>query len=197
MPAAAHSADVPRGRDAEVDLRPGRHRRLRHPRCDRRFARHVGGGRNVRVLSRLQPVWFVPTPAELSRGARWYRCDVIGFAGADELARLPDGTAGVLEQPDSLETYGLCSTATPNLPGDYQVMCGRRHAWQAFAVIRLRGAEGQWPSRKRLAAARRECKTRARAHQGYPLEWTYGWQPPTREQWHEGRHWGYCWVPER
>ena len=167
------------------------------PRCDNRFAQHVGSGRNVRVLSRLQPVWFLPTRSERARGARWFRCDVVGVAAADELARLPVTTAGVLEQAGILNTYGLCSTATPNLPGDYHVTCGQPHTWRAFAVIRPDSRGGKWPSRKRLAAARQDCKTRARAEQGFPLEWTYGWQPPTRAQWREGRRWGYCWVPER
>jgi len=167
------------------------------PRCDNRFKRHVGSGRDVRVLSRLQPVWFVPKRSQLTRGSRWFRCDIIGFAAADDLSRLPVSTAGVLEQPGILDKYGLCSTATPNLPDVHHVMCGRPHAWRAFAVVRLDGQESRWPSRNRLAEARQDCKTQARALQGYPLQWTYGWQPPTRAQWWQGRHWGYCWVPER
>jgi len=167
------------------------------PRCDDRFTQHVGSDRNARILSRLQPVWFVPSRSEISRGARWFRCDVVGLAAADELVRLPVSTAGVLEQPGILDTYGLCSTASPSLRDDHHVACGQPHTWRAFTVIRLKTAGAQWPSWKRLAAARQECKTRARVHQGYPLEWTYGWQPPTRAQWHEGRHWGYCWALER
>jgi hypothetical protein len=167
------------------------------PRCDNRFVTHVRGRPNVRILSRLQAVWFVPTRSQLDRGARWFRCDVVGVAAVDELARLPASTAGVLDQPNSLDTYGLCSTAAPSRPGDNQVICGRAHSWRAFTIIRLRTDGSRWPSSTRLATARQECKARARAHQGFPLRWTYGWQRPTRAQWREGRHWGYCWVPER
>ena len=167
------------------------------PRCDNRFVAHVGGAPDTRVLSRLQPVWFVPTPAQLDRGARWFRCDVVGVAAADGLARLPVTTADMLDDPSSLDRYGLCSTAAPNRPSDRQVMCGRVHSWRAFAIIRLHTDGSRWPPSVRLAAARQDCKARARAYQGYPLRWRYGWQRPTRAQWQEGRHWGYCWVPER
>ena len=167
------------------------------PRCDNRFVTHIGGSPDARVLSRLQPVWFVPTRSQLDRGARWFRCDVVGVAASDALARLPATTAGMLDDTGSLDRYGLCSTAVPNRPADHQVMCGRTHSWRAFAIVRLDTSRSRWPSSTRLAAARQDCKAQARARQGYPLRWTYGWQRPTRAQWQEGRHWGYCWAPER
>lgn len=167
------------------------------PRCDSHFVAHVGGSRNMRVLSRLQPVWFVPTRTQFTRGARWFRCDVIGFAAAEALARLPQHSAGVLERRGSLETYGLCSTAAPSRASDHQVMCGRPHTWRALSVIRLGDRGSRWRGKARLSAARQDCKAQVRAHQGYPVRWTYGWQPPTRAQWQDGRRWGYCWSPER
>ncbi|MBA2455621.1 MAG: septum formation family protein [Nocardioidaceae bacterium] len=163
------------------------------PRCDRRFARHVGGTRASRVLSRLQPVWFVPSPSQLARGARWYRCDVVALATADAMARLPRRTAGVLDAGNALDSWGLCSTTAPSRVG-HRVICGRPHSWRAFAIIRP-GAGSRWPSSAAFAAARQECKARARAQQGYPLRWTYGWQRPSRSQWQDGRRWGYCWAP--
>jgi hypothetical protein len=135
-------------------------------------------------------VWFVPTRADLGRGSRWFRCDLIGFATDDQLATLPQRSAGILAPPGSLDTYGLCSAAPPSQTGD-QVMCNRPHIWQAFSLIRLEGRGSL------LRAARQECKAQSRAHQGYPLRWTYGWQRPTREQWQAEQRWGYCWAPDR
>jgi len=165
------------------------------PRCERKFADHVGGARATRVLSRLQPVWFVPSRSELARGARWFRCDVVAFAATDALARLPRDSAGLLDASGALDAWGLCSTAAPTRRSAEQVICDRRHSWRAFALIRLHGPGDRWPGRDAIGAARRQCQDRARAEQGYPLRWTYGWQPPTRSQWRDGRRWGYCWAP--
>ena len=30
---------------------------------------------------------------------------------------------------------------------------------------------------------------------GFPLEFSYGWEWPTRRQWAAGQRYGYCWAP--
>jgi hypothetical protein len=29
-----------------------------------------------------------------------------------------------------------------------------------------------------------------------PLQFEFGWEWPTREQWANGQRYGYCWVPD-
>jgi Septum formation len=166
------------------------------PRCARRFTRWVGGDRQTRMLSRAHPVWFVPTARDIRLGARWFRCDVVlSGVGSRLERRLPRDTEGLLDSSDALDEYGLCSRGSPQRPRSVTVICGRRHSWQAFAALRVRTERAGYPPRKVLREARNRCRERAREELDFPLEWRYGWQPPTRRQWASGLEWGVCWVP--
>ena len=165
--------------------------------CPRRLASYVGGSRETRLLSRLSVVWFSPTLAQADDGARWFRCDLIGFDRADDLYPLPRSgdLRGVLARPGALRTFGLCGTAAPGSRGFERVICARRHAWRAFSVVDLPGG-GAYPGRDAVrSAGAGTCKDRARAEAGGSLTFRYGWEWPTREQWTGGQHYGYCWVP--
>ncbi len=167
-------------------------------RCPRALASYVGGTLEARRLSRFNVVWYSPTLAQSDEGADWFRCDLIAFAGADQLFPLP-GTrrlAGVLDRPRALDDYGLCGTSAPGARGFERVICGRRHSWRAIETIGLRGGS-RYPG---TAAVRRagdsDCKDIAQARADDTLKFRYGWEWPTQAQWARGQHYGYCWVPD-
>jgi hypothetical protein len=167
--------------------------------CPSRLASYLGGSKQARHLSRFNVVWFSPTPAQSSRGAAWFRCDVIAFARADSLLELPTGAGrrlkGVLDRRGALDTYGLCGTTAPGSRGFERVACAKRHSWRAVDTIPL-GGHRTYPG---VAVARKAgdaaCKAEARARAADTLKFRYGWEWPTREQWSSGQHFGYCWVP--
>lgn len=165
--------------------------------CARRFARYVGGDAERRRLSRLHAVWFSPTLAESDQGATWFRCDAVALAAPRTLAKLPrsGGLEGVLDQERGANRFGLCGTAAPGDRGFERVICARRHTWKALATIRVPGGAG-FPG---VSAVRRAgedtCRELVRERSGSPLRFQYGWEWPTREQWREGRRFGYCWAP--
>ena len=166
------------------------------PRCERRFARWIGGDRETRILSRLHTVWFLPPDVDLRRGALWYRCDALAYAEGNEPARLPPDVEQVLSTPEGLTEFGVCSQGSPEEPGSVRVMCGRRpHTWRAFTAERLGGRERAFPGRRARREARRECRDASREELGFPLEWRFGWQPPSRAAWRTGVRHGLCWVP--
>lgn len=165
------------------------------PRCARRFDRWVGGDRQTRALARVHPVWFVPTPRDIELGARWFRCDLVVSGVETRLAELPRDTGGLLESSSALDEYGLCSRRSPQRPRSVTVVCGENHSWQAFDTLRVRSDSDGYPARESLRKTRNHCREQAREELGFPLEWRYGWQAPTREQWHNGLEWGVCWVP--
>jgi hypothetical protein len=166
------------------------------PRCERRFARWVGGDAETRILSRLHTVWFLPTDVDVRLGARWYRCDAIAYAEGDAPAQLPRDVEQVLSTPAGLTEFGVCSQGSPEKPDSVRVMCGRRpHDWRAFAAERLGGRERAFPGRRARREARRECRDASREELGFPLEWRFGWQPPSRAAWRTGVRHGLCWVP--
>lgn len=163
--------------------------------CPRRFADFLGGPEQARRLSMFRPVWFTPTLGEAEQGQDWYRCDVIALAGEGELLPLEGRLEGLLGRTSWKPTYGLCATASPGTPSFRRVACGRRHSWRALstvpftakaypgeAVVRSRGDE--------------PCAEAARAVAADPLDFEWGFEWPTAEQWGDGVRWGVCWAPE-
>jgi len=169
------------------------------PRCDRRFARWIGGDQQTRILSRLHGVWFLPSDEELALGARWFRCDAMAYGVGDEPGPLPRDIEGVLSQPAALGTFGVCSDGSPEQASSLLVSCDRpRHDWRAFAAQRLpAGRRESYPDRATLRRARGACSDASREELGFPLRWRYGWQPPTPTAWATGVRHGLCWVPVR
>lgn len=166
--------------------------------CPRRLARFLGGTAEDRRLSRFEAVWFSPTLPQADSGATWFRCDVVALAGDEELFRLdpPRRLRGVLDREGALATYGLCGSAAPGDPDFARVICARPHRWRAVSTIPLEGGR-EYPGEDAVRSAGDEvCEEQARALAEDPLQFTYGWEWPTREQWERGRRYGYCWVPD-
>jgi hypothetical protein len=165
--------------------------------CPREFANLIGGSPATRNLSRFKVVWFSPTLAQSDLGANWFRCDLIAFARQNTLMGLPPlrRLEGALSRPGSLGTYGLCGTAAPGDPHFARVICAKPHSWRAISTIAIPGGK-HYPG---AAAVRRAgdaaCQRRVRSRSGFALQFRYGWEWPTREQWAVGQHYGYCWAP--
>ena len=165
--------------------------------CPRKLQAYVGGSTGTRRLSRFNVVWYSPTLDQSDQGADWFRCDVIAFAGREQLAPLP-GTQrlrGVLNDARTLSEYGLCGTAAPGERGFERVICGRKHSWRAIDTIGIAGGSRYPGATSVRKAGDSACKDRARARSGDTLKFRYGWEWPTREQWSRGQHYGFCWVP--
>jgi hypothetical protein len=165
--------------------------------CLRRFDGYVGGSEQERRLSRFQVVWFGPTLEQFDAGADWFRCDLVAVAEGHELLPLPrnDDLRGVLDRPAALDTYGLCGTARPGSQGFRRVACRLPHTWVALSTIPIEGGR-RYPG---AAAVRRAgddaCADQVRERNDLLLEFSYGWEWPTRDQWEAGQRFGYCWAP--
>ena len=89
----------------------------------------------------------------------------------------------------------MCGTTAPDDPAFERVICTEQHRWRAIATVDLaarplpRGArrtnEGQAPCEDAAAAA---------ADDALDYEWGYEW--PTKEQWQQGQTFGRCWAPD-
>lgn len=165
--------------------------------CPAHLAQHLGGSARTRGLSRFTVVWFGPTVAQSDRGATWFRCDVIALAGNEELAPLPPPARlkRVLDNPRSLETYGLCGTSDPGSQGFQRVICSRKHTWKAVSTIAIAGGEDYPGARAVRAAGEDACRDLVRRQTRDAEKFRYGWEWPSRTQWSAGQHHGYCWAP--
>jgi hypothetical protein len=163
--------------------------------CPRRFAAYVGGSVEQQHLSMLRAVWFTPTVEESDGGADWYRCDAIAVAGDERLARLTGRLAGVLDTEAGRDRYGTCGTAEPGAEDFTRVICSADHAWRAIATVEFTG--NRYPG---VAAARERgqgpCEDAGRAVADDALDFQWGYEWPTADDWAAGRHFGLCWAPD-
>ncbi len=163
--------------------------------CPKRFAAFVGGSDDDRRLSMLRPVWFTPTVEQADAGAAWYRCDVVALARTRRLAPLEREMRGVLDSDEGRDRYGMCGTAAPGTAHFQRVICSGKHAWRAISVVPVDGK--RYPGVKEArAAGQAPCRDAGAGAADDSLDYQWGYEWPTAEQWADGQHYGICWAPD-
>lgn len=162
--------------------------------CPERLGDYVGGTLAQRRLSMLRSVWFTPTVEESDAGASWFRCDVIAVARDDHLANLTGSVKGALDTQEGRDRWGMCGTAEPGTAKFERVLCSAEHSWRAIEVVTF--PDGRYPGEKAAAARGREqCRDAGNEAAEDPLDFQWGYEWPTAEQWRAGTTYGLCWVP--
>lgn len=163
--------------------------------CPRRLGAFLGGSVEDLRLSMLRPVWFTPSVEESDAGADWFRCDVIALAGDGVLAPLDRRMRGVLGREEGRDRFAMCGTTAPDDPAFERVPCAADHGWRAVAVVDL--PAGEYPG---VAAVRQRgqqpCEDAGRDAADDPLDFEWGYEWPTAEQWAAGQTFGRCWAPD-
>jgi hypothetical protein len=164
-------------------------------RCRHAVDAHVGGSTRMQQLSRVQAVWFNPSPTQADRGALWYRCDLVISAGSSAFAALPPKTRGLLAAPGAMDRWGTCGTTAPSSTNFTRVLCSARHSWRARSVVTLRAGAGYLskPAGKTADARCRDVAANL-SPTSTQLRWAFEW--PTRAQWRSGQRYGLCWTPD-
>lgn len=162
--------------------------------CPRLLPEHVGGTEEQRRLSMLRAVWFTPTLPQSDAGADWFRCDAVALAGDSELLELSGSLSGVLDTQEARDRFGMCGTAEPGTAGFERVACSQTHSWRAVRTVTLPGPD--YPGEGSAQRAGEEpCSSAARATAPDPLDFQWGYEWPTAEQWESGQTYGICWAP--
>ncbi|MBF4163400.1 septum formation family protein [Nocardioides acrostichi] len=163
--------------------------------CPAALSRFVGGGTDALRLSVLRSVWFTPTVEQSDAGASWFRCDLVALAEQGELAPLVGRLRGVLATPEGRTRYGLCSPAEPGTTGYLRIPCSQKHSWRAIQVVDIAG--DSYPGEDTVrAAGQSQCENAGRDAASDPLDFTWGYEWPTKEQWADGQDYGLCWAPD-
>jgi hypothetical protein len=163
--------------------------------CPRKLAEFLGTTDDVLRLSLLRAVWFTPSLEQSDAGANWFRCDVVAVGGDDRLARIRGTLEQVMADPAGVDAYGICGTAAPDDAAFERVLCREDHTWRAIRVVDLPGQA--YPGEKRArAAGQAPCEDAGRevAEDALDYEWGYEW--PTADQWAAGQTYGRCWAPD-
>lgn len=163
--------------------------------CPAALPRFLGGDVTDLRLSMIRPVWFTPTLAQSDRGADWYRCDAVVVAGGSTLAEVTGSLRGVLGREEGRDAYAMCGTAAPDDEGFERVRCSADHSWRAVSVVTF--PAGDYPGED-AARARGQvpCENRGLEVADDPLDYEWGYEWPTAEQWQAGMTFGRCWAPD-
>ena len=168
-------------------------------RCPTRLAAFLGATPEQLRLSLLRPVWFTATIEQSGAGADWYRCDLIAVTGERNLAKLDRDLAGALERPAGRAALAMCGTAQPGSDAFEHVLCREDHSWRAISVIDLaaKAKDGRYPGLGVVRAAGQDpCAEAARAIASDALDYEWGYEWPTADQWRAGQTYGRCWSPD-
>jgi hypothetical protein len=167
--------------------------------CPAKLAAYVGATEEQLRLSLLRPVWFTPTIEQSDAGAGWYRCDVIAVSGDKKVAKIDQELAQALKKPGARADLALCGTARPGTAAFTRVLCREDHSWRAIAVVDLSDVSknGGYPGVQRVRdAGQTACADAARAIASDALDYEWGYEWPTKDQWKAGQTYGRCWSPD-
>jgi hypothetical protein len=168
-------------------------------RCPAQLAAYVGATEEQLRLSLLRPVWFTPTIEQSDAGAAWYRCDAIAVSGDKKVAKIDRNLSGALKKPEGRTEFAMCGTAQPGTPEFSRLLCGEDHSWKAISVIDLDklSKDGSYPGADAVkAAGDNVCADAARAIASDALDYQWGYEWPTKDQWQAGQTYGRCWSPD-
>lgn len=162
--------------------------------CPASLAHFLGGSEDDVRLSLLRSVWFTPSDDQAAAGADWYRCDVVAVSGPQTLAPLHGSLHDVFASGRA-DDYALCGTAKPGAAGFQRVACSQQHSWRAVSIVHFAG--GDYPGQGTVqAAGESPCKEAARARASDALNYAWGYDWPSKEQWDAGQTYGVCWAPD-
>lgn len=165
-----------------------------HDRCQPRFQRFLGGDESLVLRSTMTWVWFRPTATAWSKGAHWWRCDVVGGGEQSRsFVKLPDTAKGVLlGKPD--DRWLVCVDG-PSVSGAVKIPCSQDHTWRAVTTIVLgKGGDG-FPGDKAVAARTRDfCSESVGGWLNYPTDYDFGYTYFHETEWSAGNRRSICWA---
>jgi Septum formation len=162
-------------------------------RCTTKFAELLGADESLAMRTVLTWAWFRPSEDAWEKGARWYRCDIVG--GGDqtqELVDLPADVKGLMRRPD--DQWLVCA-AGPTVAGSVKIPCSEPHDWRAVSTIKLGEPEDPYPGDRVSEVTTRDyCSKSVGAWLGYPVDYDYGFTWFREPEWVAGNRRSVCWA---
>jgi len=162
--------------------------------CGPKFAKFLGADESLAMRSIVSWAWFRPSERAWEKGARWYRCDVVGGGEQSaELAPLPDTAEGLLQgRPD--DKWIVC-VAGPSVVDSLKIPCSEKHDWRAVTTIKLGEAADEYPGGRLVEAKTRDfCSDSVGAWLNYPVDFDFGYTFFEEPEWNAGNRRSVCWA---
>jgi hypothetical protein len=163
-------------------------------RCQKDFKRFLGANDTLVMRTTLTWAWFRPPPASWARGARWWRCDVVG-GGTDSatLENLPKTAKGLLlGVPD--DQWMICANG-PTVSGSVKIPCSHKHVWRAVTTVVLGKPGDSYPGDRIVEVRTRDfCSQSVGAWLNYPIKYDFGYSWFHKAEWKAGNRRSVCWA---
>jgi hypothetical protein len=163
--------------------------------CSAKFQKFLGADESTVMRTIVSWAWFRPSEKAWDKGARWYRCDIVG--GGDEskeYSSLPTTAAGLLADQPTDDTWMVCVNggsvqAAPKIP------CTEKHNWRAVTTIKVGDPDDPYPGDRLVEVTTRDyCSDSVGAWLGYPPEYDYGYTWFHEGEWKAGNRRSVCWA---
>jgi len=162
--------------------------------CTKAFRDFLGVDESLAMRIRLTWAWFRPSERGWARGARWFRCDVVGGPhGAKELRGLPTVTRGLFSSSQP-EDWLACARGTTVI-GSTKVPCSEAHDWRAVTTIKVGLPDDASPGDRVVEVRSRDrCRDWLNAWLHYPGDYDYGYTWFHAAEWSTGNRRSICWA---
>lgn len=162
--------------------------------CGARFGEFLGADESMIMRAMVSWAWFRPSEKAWQKGARWYRCDVVGGGEqSTSYADLPRTAKGLLAQRRT-DRWMVCALG-PTVAGSKKVPCTTEHQWRAVTSIKLGEPDDPYPGDKVVQAKTRDyCSDSVGAWLGYPADYDFSYTWFHEAEWKAGNRLSVCWA---
>jgi hypothetical protein len=162
--------------------------------CSEAFQAFLGADESLVMRTIVSWAWFRPSENAWDKGARWYRCDVIG--GGEQSKRfveLPTTARGLLQgRPNDKWLVCVNGTSVHSAP---KIPCTEVHNWRAVTTIKLGEPDDPYPGDRLVEVRTRDfCSRSVGAWLGYPKEYDFGYTWFHEGEWTAGNRRSVCWA---
>lgn len=162
--------------------------------CTKAFREFLGADESLAMRIQLSWAWFRPSERGWEKGARWYRCDVVGGVdGAKHLRDLPVDAKGLFteELPDAWLTCARGTTVTRST----KVPCSEQHDWRAVSTIKVGQPQDPYPGDRLVQVRSRDrCSDWVGAWTNYQTDYDFGYTWFHEAEWATGNRRSVCWA---
>lgn len=162
--------------------------------CSKKFAAFLGADESLVMRTVVSWAWFRPTPDDWEKGARWYRCDVVG--GGEQSATyvdLPRDAQGLL-QGRPADAWLVCA-AGETVADSPKVPCSEKHDWRAVTTIKVGNEPDPYPGDRLVEVTTRDfCSDSVGAWLNYPADFDFGYTWFREAEWEAGNRRSVCWA---
>jgi hypothetical protein len=163
--------------------------------CSAKFQEFLGADDSTVMRTVVSWAWFRPSKTAWDKGARWYRCDVVG--GGEEsktYAELPATAAGLLAEVPLDDDWMVCVDG-PSVQGAPKIPCSDKHNWRAVTTIKVGAPDDPYPGDHVVEVTTSDyCSQSVGAWLGYPPEYDYGYTWFHEGEWKAGNRRSVCWA---